>query len=116
MTHATFPRVYARKGDGPIFEIIRGMDVADGHLMQLCAQYGSEWRVWREEFGRNAIDAHHTRTKAALPKTPALSREELRAMKQDDYPFEQGGRFSPASPPAPCAPDTPASASPPASA
>ena len=61
--------------------------------MRLAAEYGPEWRVWQEDWGRNAIDAHSVRTRTALPRTPALSREEMRAMEQDDRPFEFGSRF-----------------------
>lgn len=98
MTHATFPRIYIRKGDGPIIEYMRGLYVPDGHLMQLSAQFGSEWRVWQELWGRNAVGAHQARTRPLQVRSVALTREEMRAMEQDEYPFEQGSRFAPNKP------------------
>lgn len=92
-TYHTFPRVYARNDTGVTLEVMRGEDINDSDMLRIRTGFGPAWSVWREDYVRSPIGAHVGKLKRRLVKTPALNREELRAMEQGEYPFKQGGRF-----------------------
>lgn len=88
-----YPRLYARyRTDQPI-ELMRGHDITDSALLNIAAEMGEGWDVWRDDGMRDPVGAHTGRIMATRESSLALSKAELRDMDQGDEPFSFTGRF-----------------------
>ncbi len=87
----SFPRLYARRLDGPIFELCRGSTITHSALNETLNTMGPQWHVWIE----NAMVAPVGRTEPRgayvnRELREQMLREELSALPDQECPVTLG--------------------------